>query len=219
MGTLRQISDIFDLSFDTLLKEDREMPDLNLWLEISSKDPEKIQSFYEQISELPEVTSLSLERTLDLCGILLSREKIQTDLDKFEIDSYGLTQSKKEIPVLHSGKVVSGYWVDPYIIGLDDDTFRTYAKKAGYEIPTGKQYPVLAEDYLMIRTETGDTRRNILSAEPDEPFFFIYSRYGDMDGHPSLIERLMEDGRLSQRIKEDQTIERKNFHGISSHFN
>lgn len=173
---------------DYYITDDRKRPELNLWLEVYSKNSNKIDDFYKQVAALPEVTSISLSRELDLCGMLIDPEEIRDELSEdFMIDSYILTESRQSILDLHSGERKSGYWVSPAIIGLDENTFQAYVEKAGYNTTTpdtttdNGSYPVLIDDTLIIRTEDGDAVRSILKTQPGETFSFLYSRYGDMD--------------------------------------
>lgn len=118
---------------DYYITDDRKRPELNLWLEVYSKNSNKIDDFYEQVAALPEVTSISLSRELDLCGMLIEPEEIRDELgEDFMIDSYILTESRQSILDLRSGERKSGYWVSPAIIGLDENTFQAYVEKAGY---------------------------------------------------------------------------------------
>lgn len=61
-------------------RDDREREKLELWTELYTNDVDKIEVFYQKISEIPEVKTISLERTLDLSGMLLSKEQLQEDV-------------------------------------------------------------------------------------------------------------------------------------------
>lgn len=162
-------------------KDDRKRPKLQLWMELYTTDEKKIQECYERICGLVEVKNVTLERTLDLEGVLLGKEQIQEELDEFRIqDIFSSVESKVVIEEASSGKRIEGYWLHPYIIGLDDDSFQSYVEKAGYTIPDNVEYPVLIEDYVEVKTEGRAQRRSVLQAETGSKFSFLYSRYGDM---------------------------------------
>ena len=59
--------------------DDRKREELNLWTELYTMDDDKIMEFYEKVAALPEVTSISLERNLDISAVLLEPEQIQDD--------------------------------------------------------------------------------------------------------------------------------------------
>lgn len=174
-------------------RDDREREKLELWTELYTNNVDKIEAFYQKVSELPEVKNISLERTLDLDGMLLSKEQLQEDIqeyhDTFGIrDAVGFFKSYKTIVNAKTGKEETGYWVWPNIIGLDEETFQEYVKKAGYDFSTreyllkgSEKYPVLLEDYVTIIRNGVEERRSILNLRAGEEFTFRYSRYGDMD--------------------------------------
>ena len=162
-------------------KDEREREKLELWVELYTNDMERITMFYEKVSELPEVKKISLERNLDLEGMLLKKEQLQEDLDDFGIRDYvGFFESQSTIVDVKNAREVEGYWVCPYIIGLDEQTFEEYVEKAGYEMPANKKYPVLLEDYVTICQNGEEKRRSILKLKPGTDFSFSYSRYGDL---------------------------------------
>lgn len=168
-------------------RDDREREKLELWTELYTNDVDKIEAFYQKISELPEVKNISLERTLDLCGMLLSKEQLQEDVqeyhDTFGIrDSVGFFKSYANVVDAKTGKVETGYWVWPNIVGLDEQTFQEYLQKAGYEDVDyeNEKYPVLVEDYVTIKRNGVEERRSILNVKAGEDFTFRYSKYGDM---------------------------------------
>lgn len=168
-------------------RDDREREKMNLWTEVYTNDTDKIQAFYQKVSELSEVKDISLERNLDLDGMLLSKEQLQEDIqdyhDTFGIrDAVGFFKSYVTVVDAKTGKDEIGYWVWPKIIGLDEETFQEYLNKAGYENIDYKdeEYPVLVEDYVTIRRTGIEERRSILNLKSGEDFTFRYSRYGDM---------------------------------------
>lgn len=69
--------------------DDRDREELNLWTELYTMDDDKIMEFYEKVAALPEVTSISLERNLNISAVLLEPELIQDDLQKvpFEVST------------------------------------------------------------------------------------------------------------------------------------
>lgn len=165
-------------------KDDRERPELELWTELYTKDEEKIQAFYDNVSKLSFVRDVSLERELDIGSILLEENQLQKDLKDFSIAiTVGYVDALRKVNDMSSGKEIEGYYLFPTIIGLDDKTFTQYVKKAGYQIPKAKQYPVLIEDHVQIKRNDEDgkvERRSILAAQSGEQFSFLYSRYGDI---------------------------------------
>ena len=165
-------------------KDDRERPELDLWMELYTKDEEKIQSIYNDIAKLPYVNTISLERELDINCILVEENQLQNDLKDFAIQiTVGYVDALRKVNDMSSGEEIEGYYLFPTIIGLDDHTFTEYVKKAGYQIPQGKKYPVLIEDHVQIqRNDKGEEveRRSILSTQPGGQFSFLYSRYGDI---------------------------------------
>ncbi len=168
-------------------KDKRERPKLSLWTEIHSSDAGKINAFYEKISEIPKLKQISLERTLDLGGILLSKDALKKDLRNFDtLAGYGYIGGYTEVKDCRLSKTAEGYWYPVSITGLDRITFQEYLKKAGYELSEeefqkGETYPVLAEDYMEIRTGEESERRSVLDVRPGEELSFLYSRYGDLD--------------------------------------
>ena len=173
--------------------DDRKREKLELWTELYTNDTDKIEEFYQKLSELPEVKNISLERTLDLEGMLLSKEQLQEDIqeyhDSFGIrDAVGFKKSHTTVVDAKTGKEVTGYWGWTQIVGLDEDTFQEYLEESGYEFSSENfdkksgQYPVLVEDYVTISRNGKEERRSILNLGEDEKFTFRYSRYGDMHG-------------------------------------
>ena len=174
-------------------RDDREREKLELWTELYTNNVDKIEAFYQKVKELPEVKDISLVRTLDLDGMLLSKEQLQEDIQDYH-DSFGIRDAvgffKSHVTVMDAktGKEVTGYWVWPKIVGLDEDTFQEYLEKSGYEFSSENfdeksgQYPVLVEDYVTISRNGKEERRSILNLGADEEFTFRYSRYGDMHG-------------------------------------
>ena len=174
-------------------RDDREREKLELWTELYTNNVDKIEAFYQKVKELPEVKDISLVRTLDLDGMLLSKEQLQEDIQDYH-DSFGIRDAvgffKSHVTVMDAktGKEVIGYWVWPKIVGLDEDTFQEYLEKSGYEFSSENfdeksgQYPVLVEDYVTISRNGKEERRSILNLGADEEFTFRYSRYGDMHG-------------------------------------
>ena len=83
---------------------------------------------------------------------------------------------------MKSGNGIEGIHLRTVIVGVDDQTFQAYVKKAGYEIPedTTEEYQVLIEDHEEVRTLEKICQRSILKAQPDSEFTFWYSRYGDI---------------------------------------
>lgn len=165
-------------------KDNRKRPELELWVELYTKDEEKIQEVYDKVAELSYVNAISLERELDIDCILVEEEQLQKDLKDFAIQiTVGYVDALRKVNDMSSGEEIEGYYLFPTIIGLDDHTFTEYVKKAGYQIPQGKRYPVLIEDHVQIqRNDKGGEveRRSILAAQPGEQFSFLYSRYGDI---------------------------------------
>lgn len=178
-------------------KDNRERPELDLWVELYTKDEEKIQAFYNAVSELPYVNEISLERELDIDCILVEENQLQNDLKDFSIQiTVGYVDALRKVNDMSSGKEIEGYYLFPRIIGLDDNTFAEYVKKAGYQIPQGKKYPVLIEDHVQIQRNDKDgdvERRSILAAQPGEQFSFLYSRYGDITVSPSGYENPVDE--------------------------
>lgn len=169
---------------DYYIKDDRKRPGLSLWAEINSDDPEKIRMFYEKISGLPGVKTVSLERTLDLNGILLQKGQIKKEsagCDILSASGYSnYSKSLHSIKDCHLGKTAEGYIFHTYLTGLDERTFKEYVNRAGYEIPDDERRPVLIEDYIEVQIKKGAVRRNILNLQPGDDFEFLYSRYGDL---------------------------------------
>lgn len=165
-------------------KDERKRPELDLWVELYTKDEEKIQGVYDEIAELPYVNAISLERELDIDCILVEENQLQKDLKDFAIQiTVGYVDALRRVNDMSSGKEIEGYYLFPTIIGLDDYTFTEYVEKAGYLIPQGKKYPVLIEDHVQIQRNDRDgevERRSILAIQPGEQFSFLYSRYGDI---------------------------------------
>lgn len=187
--------------------DNRERKELQLWTDLYTMDTDKINQFYQELSKQREITNLSLERNLDIGGILVKSEQIQSDLKEFEISSVTgfsrdekISQVKKVFDV-NSGKWVEGYYLRTVIVGLDDETFQEYVEKAGYEIPTDKNqpYPVLIEDYEEVKTAQGVSQRCVLNLEPGSKFTFQYSRYGDMESYT--------EGEIEGRLDEIRTGE------------
>ena len=173
-------------------RDDRSREKLQLWSELYTMDQDKIEKFYQDVKDLPEVTSVSLERNLDWGGILLQPGQIQKDLQEFEISGVtgfgGLSREEemsqiKSVKDMRSGKWIEGYYLRTVIVGLDDDTFQNYVEAAGCQLPqqTGGAYSVLIEDYEEVRTSQGVDQRSILDLRPGDNLSFYYSRYGDMD--------------------------------------
>lgn len=168
-------------------RDDREREQLELWTELYTNDVDKIERFYRKVSELPEVKEISMERTLDLCGMLLSKEQLQEDVQEYHgtfgiRDSVGFFKSYANVVDVKNGKIETGYWVWPNIVGLDEQTFQEYLQKAGYKNNNyeTKKYPVLVEDYVTIKRNGVEERRSILNVNQGEDFTFRYSKYGDM---------------------------------------
>lgn len=185
------------------IKDERKRPKLELWVELYTENAEKINAFYKRVSELDKIKTISLERILDLSGALLDKDQIQDDLEEYEIGSlYGFEDAAKDALDVSTGKKYSGYWICPQIIGLDEQTFRSYVEKAGYDVPENVQYPVLIEDYVRIQEGEDRTRRSILKPKFEETFSFLYSRYGDMDGY-ALFETGNYGGKIDEILKSD----------------
>ena len=70
-------------------RDDREREKLELWTELYTNNVDKIEAFYQKVKELPEVKDISLVRTLDLDGMLLSKEQLQEDIQDYH-DSFGI---------------------------------------------------------------------------------------------------------------------------------
>ncbi|OUQ49462.1 ABC transporter permease [Lachnoclostridium sp. An118] len=175
-------------------RDDRRREKLQLWAELYTMDQDKIEKFYQDVKDLPEVTSVSLERNLDWGGILLQPGQIQKDLQEFEISGVtgfgGLSREEelsqiKGVKDMHSGKWIEGYYLRTVIVGLDDNTFQNYVEAAGCQIPrqTGGAYSVLVEDYEEVLTPQGVDQRSILDLRPGDSLSFYYSRYGDMEAY------------------------------------
>ena len=179
------------LNGDYYPKDDRKREELQLWTELYTMDNDKIEKLYQEVKELPEITAVSLERNLDLGGILLEPEQIQKDLEEFKIsDVTGFSWNEdlsqiKKVKDMHSGKWIEGYYLRTVIVGLDDYTFQNYVRTAGYEIPqhSEQSYSVLIEDYEEVKTPQGVDQRSILDLQPGSEFSFYYSRYGDMESY------------------------------------
>lgn len=166
------------------LKDERERPDLQLWVELYTEDTEKIQSFYEQVLAFDEIKTLSLERILDLQGGLLGKDQIKEGAGNCQIASYyGYVDIARKAQDVRTGKTHSGYWIQPEIVGLDERTFQAYVERAGYEVPEKVQYPVLIEDYVRVQKGEERKRKSILKPKAGGVFSFLYSRYGDMDSY------------------------------------
>ena len=152
-------------------KDKRERPELGMWTEVYSNNPEKIRAFYEKIAGMDGVAQESLERKLALYGVLFQREQLKEGLDDFGVQAgIGYTQSRMEVRDCHTGNTVSGYWIPLDIIGLDLPTFEEYVKKAGYEITEGEAAPALVEDYIEVRTEEETLRQSVLNIKEDGGF-------------------------------------------------
>ena len=170
--------------------DDRDREELDLWAELYTMDDDKIMEFYEKVAALPEVTSISLERNMSISDMLLEPGQIQDDLQKvpFEISEetgfwwYDEPSQLKSFQDMKSGDWIEGIHLRTVIVGLDDQTFQTYVKKAGYKVPddTTDEYQVLIEDHEEVRTLEKICQRSILKAQPDNEFTFWYSRYGDI---------------------------------------
>lgn len=170
--------------------DDRDREELNLWTELYTMDDDKIMEFYEKVAALPEVTSISLERNLNISAVLLELELIQDDLQKvpFEVSTeVGFTWADepsqlREYHDMNSGDWIEGIYLRTMIVGLDDQIFQAYVKKAGYKVPddTTDEYQVLIEDHEEVRTLEKICQRSILKAQPNSEFTFWYSRYGDL---------------------------------------
>lgn len=173
-------------------RDTRKRKDLHFWMELYTMDDRKIKETHQVIKKLPEVTSVSLERNLDLGGVLLAPEYIQKDLEKFEISStVGFTQGKelsqtKKIQDMYSGKWVEGYYLRTVLVGVDKETFQNYVISAGYEMPQKSDqssYQVLIEDYVEVKTAEGVSQRSVLDLQSGGKFNFYYSRYGDLENY------------------------------------
>jgi len=107
----------------------------------------------------------------------VEENQLQNDLKDFAIQiTVGYVDALRKVNDMSSGEEIEGYYLFPTIIGLDDHTFTEYVKKAGYQIPQGKKYPVLIEDHVQIqRNDKGGEveRRSILSTQPGGQFSFI----------------------------------------------
>lgn len=170
--------------------DDREREELDLWTELYTMDDDKIMEFYEKVAALPEVTSISLERNMSISDMLLEPGEIQDDLQKvpFEVSEetgfwwHDEPSQLKSFQDMKSGNWIEGIHLRTVIVGVDDQTFQAYVKKAGYEIPedTTEEYEVLIEDHEEVRTLEKICQRSILKAQPDSEFTFWYSRYGDI---------------------------------------
>ena len=175
-------------------KDERERPELQLWVELYTTDIEKIHNFYQKILEMPEVTNVSLERILDLEGALLERNQIQEDLNEFEIqEPVRFADSISQIEEASTGKLFQNYWIHPFIIGLDNHSFQKYLEKSGYTYSGSKEYPVLIEDHIEIKVENETCRRSILNSSPGSDFSFLYSRYGDLSSWVTTIKNQVDE--------------------------
>ena len=148
------------------LKDERERPDLQLWVELYTEDTEKIQSFYEQVLAFDEIKALSLERMLDLQGGLLGKDQIKEGAGNCQIASYyGYVDIVRKAQDVRTGETHSGYWIQLEIVGLDERTFQAYVERAGYEVPEKVKYPVLIEDYVRVQKGEDRKRKSILKSK------------------------------------------------------
>lgn len=172
---------------DYTVRDTRVRPETEICINLMCP-PEKMETFFKEMKELPEVKDITMERKLTLSGILVSDEDMvdaeTARKNPEEAELKGNAYDNVQI-VDKTGRKVSGNLIQARIIAVDDNTFSRYAKTAGISLEhVQKEYPVIIEDYQLQRIAKGKDATYQFQPElremKGEEFHFVFSRQADM---------------------------------------